>query len=143
MTPYRRKEQALILRRSTVAFGVLLAAFVISALYQLYRAPLMEVPEYDAFAVTTGAAYLVFVGISALVLTGRRWAWLVVLALVLALLSVGVFWYYPVVAAARIEVGAMGVVGWLEGSLYMGLLFVAGFICILHLLDARLVPEKG
>jgi hypothetical protein len=51
MTPYRRKEQALILRRSTVAFGVLLAAFVISALYQLYRATLMEVPEYDAFAV--------------------------------------------------------------------------------------------
>ena len=45
MTPYRRKEEALILRQSTVAFGVLLAAFVISALYQLYRATIMEVPE--------------------------------------------------------------------------------------------------
>ncbi len=142
MTPYRRKEEALILRQSTVAFSVLLAAFVISALYQLYRATLMEVPEYDAFTVATGAAYLAFVGISALVLTGRRWAWLVVLALVLALLSVGVFWYYPVVAAARIEAGAMGVVGWLEGSLYMGLLFVAGCVCVLNLLRARLVPDK-
>jgi len=57
-----------------VAFGVLLAAFVISALYQLYRVTLMEVPEYDAFTVATGVAYLAFVGISALVLTGRRWA---------------------------------------------------------------------
>jgi hypothetical protein len=102
----------------------------------------MEVPEYDAFTVATGAAYLVFVGISALVLTDRRWAWVVVLALVLALLSVGVFWYYPVVAAARIEAGAMGLIGWLEGSLYMGLLFVAGFVCVLILLGARLVPEK-
>jgi hypothetical protein len=109
MTSFRWKEEALILRQSTVAFGVLLAAFVISAL----------------------------------ILTGRRWAWSVVLALVLALLSVGVFWYYPVVAAARIEAGAMGVVGWLEGSLYMGLLFVAGCVCVLNLLGARLVPDKG
>jgi hypothetical protein len=142
MTPYRRKEKRVVLRQSSVAFGVLLAAFVISALYQLYRATLMEVPEYDAFTGATGAAYLVFVGISALVLTDRRWAWLVVLALVLALLSVGVFWYYLVVAAARIEAGAMGLVGWLEGSLYMGLLFVAGFVCVLNLLGARLVPGK-
>jgi hypothetical protein len=37
-----------------------------------------------------------------------------------------------------IEAGAMGLVGWLEGSLYMGLLFVDEFICILNLLGARL-----
>jgi len=68
---------------------------------------------------------------------------MVVLVLVLALLSVGILWYYPVVAAARIEAGTTGVIGWLEGSLYMGLLFVAGCVCILSLLGARLVPEKG
>ncbi len=32
----------------------------------------------------------------------------------------------------------MGLVGWLEGSIYMGLLFVAGFICILNLLGVQL-----
>ena len=64
----------MILKQSTVTFGVLAAAFAISALYQLYRAALMEVPEYDAFTPATGAAYLGFIGISALVLTDRRWA---------------------------------------------------------------------
>jgi hypothetical protein len=124
----------LILKQSTVTFGVLAAAFAISALYQLYWAALMEVPEYDAFTPATGAAFLGFIGISALVLTDRRWAWWVVPALVL-----GVLWYYPVVATAR----EMGFVDWLEGSLYMGLLFVAGFVCTLKLLGARLLPEKG
>jgi hypothetical protein len=37
------------LEQSTVTFGVLAAAFVFSALYQIYRTVLMEVPEYDAF----------------------------------------------------------------------------------------------
>jgi len=124
------------LKQSTVTFGVLAAAFAISALYQLYRASLMEVPEYDAFTAATGAAYLAFVGISALVLTDRRWAWWAVSVLVLALLALGVFWYYPVVATARIESGAMCLVGWLEGSVYMGLLFVAGSIFVLNLLGA-------
>lgn len=131
------------LKQSTITFGVLATAFIFSALYQAYRAALMEVSEYDAFTPAMGVAYLAFTGISALVLTGRRWAWWVVSVLVLALLALGVFWYYPVVTTARIEAGAMGVVGWLEGSVYMGLLFVAGFIRSLNLLGARLVPEKS
>jgi hypothetical protein len=127
------------LKQSTVTFGVLLAAFAISALYQVYRATLMENPGYDAFTPVTGASYLSFIGISALVLTDRRWAWWVVSILVLAMLSLGVFWYYPVVAETR----EMGFVDWLEGSVYMGLLFVAGFVCVLNVLGARLVPERG
>jgi hypothetical protein len=126
------------LKHHIVAFWTLAAAFVISALYQLYRSALMGVPEYDAFTLTTGIVYAAFIGVSALVLTDRRWAWWIVSVLVLLLLSLGVFWYYPVVVPARIEAGAMGLVGWLEGTIYMGLLFVAGFICILNLLGVRL-----
>jgi hypothetical protein len=44
------------LKQSTVTFGVSATAFAISALYQLYRASLTEVPEYDAFTAATGAA---------------------------------------------------------------------------------------
>src|SRR5215204_4306034 len=40
------------LKHHIVAFWTLAAAFVISALYQLYRSALMEVPEYDAFTLT-------------------------------------------------------------------------------------------
>jgi hypothetical protein len=129
------------LKHHIVTFWTLAAAFVISAVYQLYRSALMEVPQYDAFTLVTGIVYASFIGVSALVLTDRRWAWWVVSVLVLLLLLVGVFWYYPVVVPARIEAEAMGLVGWLEGSVYMGLLFVAGFICILNLLSVRLVPE--
>ena len=131
----------MILRQSRVAFCVLAAAFFFSALYQAYRAMLMEVPEYDGFPLSIAVIYLAFVGVSALVLTDRRRAWMAILAFVLLLLAVGVFWYYPVVAAARMEAGAMGVIGWLEGTVYTGLLMIAGFICGLRLLGARLLPN--
>jgi hypothetical protein len=36
----------------------------------------------------------------------------------------------------------MCLVGWLEGSVYMGLLFVAGSIFVLNLLGAR-GPQRG
>src|SRR5215203_7532254 len=126
------------LKHHVVAFWTLATAYVISALYQLYRSVLMEVPQYDAFTLTTSIVYASLIGVSALVLTNRSWAWWVVSGLVVLLVLVGVFWYYPVVVPARIEAGAMGLVGWLEGSMYMGLLFVAEFICILNLLGARL-----
>ncbi|MBA2345674.1 MAG: hypothetical protein H0V83_11400 [Rubrobacter sp.] len=130
------------LKQNTLTFGILAAAFVFSAAYQLYRATLMQVPD-DAFTVGTGFAYAIFVGISALVLTDRRWAWWMISAFVLVLVAVGAFWYFPVVAVARIEAGAMGPIGWLEATVYLGLLFVAGFLYTLRLLGARLVPSKG
>jgi hypothetical protein len=126
------------LKYHIVAFWTLAAASVIFALYQLYRSALMEVPEYDSFTVTTGIIYAAFIGVSALVLTDRRWSWWIASVLTLLLLSLGISWYYPVVVSARIEAGAMGPVGWLEGSIYTGLLFVAGFVRILNLLGARL-----
>ena len=126
------------LKHHIVAFWTLAGALVISALYQLYRSAFMDIPQYDAFTVITGLVYAAFICLSALVLTDRRWAWWIVSVLVLLVLLVGAFWYYPVVVPARLEAGAMGLVGWLEGSIYMGLLFVAGFICILNLLGARL-----
>jgi len=129
------------LKHHVVAFWTLATAFVISALYQLYRSVLMEVPQYHAFTLTTGIVYASLIGVSALVLTNRSWAWWVVSGLVVLLVLVGVFWYYPVVVPARIEAGAMGLVGWLEGSVYMGLLFVGGFVCLLNLQGVRLVPE--
>ena len=60
--------------------------------------------------------------------TARRWAWWVVPVSVLLLLSLGPFYYYPVAATAR----EMGPLDWLEGSVCMGLLLVAGFVCLLR-----------
>jgi hypothetical protein len=128
------------LKHHIVAFWTLAAAVVISAVYQLYRSAFMEI-QYDAFTLTTAVVYASLIGVSALVLTNRRWAWWVVSGLVLLLVLVSVFWYYPVVVPARIEAGAMGLVGWLEASVYLGLLFVGGFVCLLNLLGVRLVPS--
>jgi hypothetical protein len=110
----RGRREARTLKQSTATFGVLVAAFAVSALYQIYRAMLMEIPE-DAFTVTTGVIYVALVGVSALVLTDRRWAWWIVSTFALFLLSVGVFYYYPVVATARI----MGpIAGWKAASIW-------------------------
>jgi hypothetical protein len=75
----------MVLRHHIVAFWTLAAALVISAVYQLYRSAFMEIPRYDAFTPTTGVVYASFIGVSALVLTARRWAWLVVSVLVVLL----------------------------------------------------------
>ena len=131
----------MVLRHHIVVFWTLAAALVISAVYQLYRSAFNEIPRYDAFTLTTSVVYASLIGVSALVLTDRSWAWWVVSVLVVLLVLVGVIWYYPVVVPARIEAGAMGLVGWLEGSVYLGLLFVAGFVCLLKLRGVRLVPK--
>ncbi len=133
----------MILKQNTLTFGVLVAAFAVSALYQAYRAILNEVPEYDAFTPMTGVVYLVFVGISALVMTDRCWAWWVVSVFVITLLALGTFWYHPTFTMGRMESGVMGLVGWLESTVYVGLLFVAGFVCTMHLLGVRLVPVNS
>lgn len=126
------------IRRNVTAFYVLASAFVISAVYQIYRASLMEIPEIDAFTPTMGVFYLACIGVSALVLTDRRWAWWVVSILIVVLLAVGVLYYYPVVAEAR----EMGFIDWLEGSVYMELLFVAGFVCALEILGVDFAPSE-
>jgi hypothetical protein len=43
----------------------------------------------------------------------------------------------------RMESGVMGLVGWLESTVYVGLLFVAGIVCTMHLLGVRLVPGNS
>jgi len=133
----------MILKQNTLTFGVLVAAFAVSALYQAYRAMLNEVPEYDAFTPMTGVVYLAFAGISALVMTDRCWAWWVVPVFVITLLALGTFWYHPTFTMGRMESGVMGLVGWLESTVYVGLLFVAGFVCTMHLLGVRLVPGNS
>ena len=130
----------MILKQNTLTFGVLTAAFAVSAVYQAYRAMLDEVPKYDVFTPMTGVIYLAFVGISALVMTDRYWAWWVVSVFVIALLALGTFWYHPTFTMGRMESGVMGAIGWLESTVYVGLLFVAGFVCAMHLLGARLAP---
>lgn len=125
--------------QSTLTFGVLAVAFAVSILYQLYRATLMEIPEYDAFTLTTGIGYALCIGVCALVLTDRLWAWWIVSALVLFLVAIGLFYYFPVVTTAR----DMGFVDWLEGLVFVGLLFVAGFVCALRLLGVSLALEPS
>jgi len=136
--PFSGRREVRSLSHSTAAFGVLASAFAISALYQAYRATVMEIPE-DAFTVSTGASYAALVGVSALLLTRKRWAWWVVSALVLFFLLLGPFYYFPEVTTAR----DMGPIDWLEASVFMGLLSIAGFICALEVIGVRLVAGEA
>lgn len=127
-----------VLSRSTATFGVLASAFAISALYQAYRATIMEIPE-DAFTVTSGVVYTALIGISALLLTCRRWAWWLVSTVVFFFLLLGPFYYFPEVATVR----DMGLIDWTEATVFMGLLSIAAFICTLELLGVRLVAGEA
>jgi dihydrofolate reductase len=51
----------------------------------------------------------------------------------------------PVVLGSGIPLfpGGMSLVGWLESTVYVGLFFVAGFACAMHVLGIRLIPGKS
>jgi hypothetical protein len=98
----------------------------------------MEIPELDAFIPAMGVFYAVCLGVSALVLTDRKWAWRVVSVFVALLLAVGVLYYHPVAAEAR----GTGFVDWLEGSVCMGLLSGAGSICVPDMLGVDFTSRR-
>lgn len=119
-----------------LASTLLLIAVTISAAFQLYRASLDTPYAVDRFGLAAGVAYAVMFGLAAALRTGRRWVWWVVGVLLLLNLVYGVVGYYPGVYAAR----PLGVLDWLEGTAYTGLLLAALGCIVLQLSGTTLAP---
>ena len=120
-----------------VTSWTLVSAQTISALYQVYRSTIMEVPQSDAFGAPAVIGYTILFTLALLVRLGRRWTWWLTLLSTLAMLNFGIFFYFPDVTAAR----QFGPIDWIEGVVYVGLLFVAAIMSIFSLAGVTLAPD--
>lgn len=108
---------------------LLITATTMSAAFQLYRASLGTPHDVDRFGPDAAAAYGCFFLVAVLVRSDRTWVWVTTALLLVACLVYGVTGYYPTVYAAR----PMGLLDWLEGTLYTGLLLAALACALLRL----------
>jgi phosphatidylserine synthase len=128
-------------RYATQVSWVLVAAFALSALYELYRATAKAgTSKYDTMRtfLTQGVpAYAVAFALAVLVRTSWPWVAWTTLAVAAALILVSIFYYSPTVLSQR----QPGPIDWLEDKLYTGLLFVAVALLTYDLLGKTLVPS--
>jgi phosphatidylserine synthase len=128
-------------RYATQVSWVLVAAFALSALYELYRATAKAgTSKYDTMRtfLTQGVpAYAVAFALAVLVRSGWPWVAWATLAVAVALILVSIFYYSPTVLPHR----QPGPIDWLEDKLYTGLLFVAVALLTYDLLGKTLVPS--
>ena len=118
-------------------FWTLVSAQTISLLYQVYRSTIMEAPQWDAFDAPAVIGYTILFGVALLARLGRRWTWWLTLLSSIAIINVGIFFYFPEVTAAR----QFGPIDWIEGVVYEGLLFVAAIMSIFSLAGRTLAPD--
>lgn len=112
------------------AAWVLLTAFSISCIYEIYRATVMKgTSQYDKPRVllTVGLPfYLVSFSITVLLFAGYYWAQCIALGYTVILILVAIFYYSPRIALER----KPGLIDWIENLVYLGLLFSAATILI-------------
>jgi hypothetical protein len=126
---------------TTQVSWVLIAAFVVSALYELYRATARAgTSKYDAmrtFLTQAVPSYVAAFALAVLVRSGWPWVAWTALAIGVALIVVSIFYYSPTVLPQR----KPGPIDWLEDKVYTGLLFVAVALLAYDLLGKTLVPS--
>ena len=130
-----------MVRYATQVSWVLVAAFALSALYELYRATAKAgTSSYDtmrSFLTQAAPSYVVAFALAVLVRTGWPWVTWTALAVTVALIAVSILYYSPTVLPQR----KPGPIDWLEDKLYTGLLFVAVALLAYDLLGTTLVPS--
>ena len=110
---------------ATQVSWVLIAAFALSLLYELYRATAKAgTSKYDSmriFLTQAVPSYAVGFALAVLMRTGWQWVAWTALALAVALVVISIFYHSPIMLPQR----RPGPIDWLEDKVYTGLLFVA------------------
>ena len=115
---------------------VLVAAFTLSVVHTVYA--WVEGIEDPTFTVDTPLAwafYAVGFGAAALARRTERWAQVVLLGYLGALLAIA-FFYYPTTFGPAQQT----VFGWFENDVYVGLLVVATYLGVVRLRGTTLIP---
>jgi hypothetical protein len=120
-------------------FWILLTTFTLSLSYEVYRdIAKAGVSSFDTFNPALAIFYLIGFGMAVLVRTNQRWTWWLALLYTLGLIAVGTFYYDPIILPARHP----GLPDWFESVAYLGLLFIAVFLCLQQLRGSMLVPGE-
>ena len=117
-------------------FGVLLAAFSLSVVHTVYAwLAGIEDPGFTVTTPVTWIFYTVAFAVTVLARRDQRWAQITVVAFLVLVLLIGVF-YYPTTFGPRQQT----VFGWFENDVYLGLLTVGLYLGVLRLRGVTLVP---
>jgi peptidoglycan/LPS O-acetylase OafA/YrhL len=115
---------------------VLVAAFTLSVAHTVYAAVQgLEDPDFTLTTPLTWIFYGVGFGMAALARREAAWAQRVVLAFLVLVIAIGLF-YYPTTFTGDKQT----TFGWFENDVYMGLLIVAFFLSVLRVRRRSLVP---
>lgn len=129
-----------MLRYSSQVSWVLIAAFALSLVYELYRSTAKAgTSKYDSmrsFLTQELPFYAITFVLAVLVRMGWRWVAWVALAVGVVAIIVSIFYYSPIVLPQR----KPGPIDWLEDKVYTGLLFVAVALLVYDLLGKTLTP---
>jgi len=129
-----------MLSYSSQVSWILILAFALSLLYELYRSTVKSgTSRYGSmrsFLTQELPFYAIAFVLAVLVRTGWPWVAWTALAIGVALIVVSIFYYSPIMLPQR----KPGPIDWFEDKLYTGLLFVAVALLAYDLLGKTLVP---
>lgn len=124
----------------TQAAWMLVAAFLLSFVYEVYRATAKAgTSRHDsmrAFATNNLAFYAIAASVITLLFLGFDWAPWVGLIFSAGAIAASILYYNPRILLER----APGVIDWLEDIVFTGLLFVAAALLIYQVLGISLEP---
>jgi hypothetical protein len=131
------------LRQRTITYGavvsaVLIVAFSLSVVHTVYAwVSGLEDPDFTVTTPLAWGFYAVAFGMALLARRDRSWAVWTVVAYLVVLLGIAVF-YYPVTFTAEKQT----VFGWFENDVYVGLLVTAFVLQVLRLRGVSLVTRR-
>ena len=124
----------------TQAAWTLVAAFLLSFVYEVYRATAKAgTSRHDsmrAFATNNLAFYAIAASVIAVLFLGFEWAPWVGLIFSGVAIAASILYYNPKILVER----APGVIDWLEDIVFTGLLFVTAALLIYQVLGISLTP---
>jgi phosphatidylserine synthase len=129
-----------MLSYSSQVSWILIAAFALSLLYELYRSTAKAgTSKHDSmrsFLTQELPFYAIAFVLAVLMRAGWPWVAWTALAIGVALIIVSIFYYSPIILPQR----KPGPIDWFEDKLYTGLLFVAVALLAYDLLGKTFVP---
>jgi phosphatidylserine synthase len=129
-----------MLSYSSQVSWILILAFALSLLYELYRSTAKAgTSKHDSmrsFLTQELPFYAIAFVLAVLMRAGWPWVAWTALAIGVALIIVSIFYYSPIILPQR----KPGPIDWFEDKLYTGLLFVAVALLAYDLLGKTLAP---